>query len=966
MNTRLLNARILILFALTILMRPVCAGAQGFIRQYPFHTWLQGGTQSVFPRADGDFMITATSFGDFAPTVQLLWMRLNAQGQFTGGDTLLNIHQTSTGSGLFLLESGSYISARAEDPDLVIDFIDEDPAMQWTKAVNIPPFTGFRLFATTQNNNGDFFFTGYVLNSGAKSGFVLKMTSSGEVLWHALYPFDPPTWWSTPPVPTDDGGCLAHGVWENPADPSAEPIEQLHRFDGTGNLLWTITPGAGKLAVTNDMGRIFAISPDEHILAPGIFSPDGTEPPSTFLYKLNPLGVMTDSLNLSDSLGLFHPQVRLVFPLRDNGFLVMAEHYILNSWEQYAIRITNDHAIAWTRRLNHLPDAYPAKFTDGKELPDGSLVLYGFQGDQLFLVKMSPEGVIYPHTLTGRVARDSTFNCQPDAFDPPLEAWVLSATGNGTTHYGWSDANGNYTINDLDTGSYQVVLTPPSYLWAPCADTLQVQFSGVAPQTDTADFPVQALYDCPLMQVDIATPFLRRCFGNTYIVNYCNTGNQPAGDVVISVTPDPLLTIDSASIPFTQNGQTLTFNPGLVPAGECGSFKLYATVSCEAELGQTLCVEAHIFPDTICALNLPGWSGAQIEVSSVCEGDSVRFFIRNTGTAPMPQALDFIIVDDHVITRSGMFQLPAGGIQAETVPADGSTWRLIARQEPGYPFGPQKPALGVEGCVNTPSGGFSTGMLNQFPNFTGNPFHDMDCHPVIGAYDPNDKQAFPEGVHDEHHIEANQPLEYLIRFQNTGTDTAFTVVIRDTLSPWLDPATLQRGAASHNHLWSLGGQGILTITFPNIMLPDSHVNERASHGFVRFRIDQKRDNPPGTRIENSAGIYFDFNAPVHTNTVFHTVEKDFLPVGTKTPFSLPVINITPNPAAEQITLHLEHIFQPGQQLILYDAKGRALRAMQVTGPKPEIRRNGLPGGIYRIELRDKNRPVAGGNVVFGM
>ena len=123
-------------------------------------------------------------------------------------------------------------------------------------------------------------------------------------------------------------------------------------------------------------------------------------------------------------------------------------------------------------------------------------------------------------------------------------------------------------------------------------------------------------------------------------------------------------------------------------------------------------------------------------MSALCDGDSVRFTIRNSGATAMQQALDFIIVDDHVITRSGVFQLPPNNTHEETVPADGSTWRLIAEQEPGYPFGPQKPAAGVEACTNNPVGGFSMGMLNLFPYYSGYPFHDIDCHAVIGAYDP--------------------------------------------------------------------------------------------------------------------------------------------------------------------------------------------------------------------------------------
>jgi len=66
--------------------------------------------------------------------------------------------------------------------------------------------------------------------------------------------------------------------------------------------------------------------------------------------------------------------------------------------------------------------------------------------------------------------------------------------------------------------------------------------------------------------------------------------------------------------------------------------------------------------------------------------------------------------------------------------------------------------------------------------------------------------------------------------------------------------------------------GILKFTFENIMLPDSNVNLIASNGFMKFKIGLKENLSPGTVIHNSAGIYFDFNAPVITETVFHTIE----------------------------------------------------------------------------------------------
>lgn len=51
---------------------------------------------------------------------------------------------------------------------------------------------------------------------------------------------------------------------------------------------------------------------------------------------------------------------------------------------------------------------------------------------------------------------------------------------------------------------------------------------------------------------------------------------------------------------------------------------------------------------------------------------------------------------------------------------------------------------------------------------------------IVCAYDPNDKIATPAGIGEEGFIpDDTQYMEYTVRFQNTGSDTAFTVVIKD-------------------------------------------------------------------------------------------------------------------------------------------------------------------------------------------
>lgn len=145
--------------------------------------------------------------------------------------------------------------------------------------------------------------------------------------------------------------------------------------------------------------------------------------------------------------------------------------------------------------------------------------------------------------------------------------------------------------------------------------------------------------------------------------------------------------------------------------------------------------------------------------------------------------------------------------------------------------------------------------------------------PVGCAFDPNDKLVTPEGYGAFGAVPVDQDwLTYTVRFQNTGTDTAFTVVLRDTLDTDLDWASMQIVAASHALTQiQVDSDGVATFGFRRILLPDSVVDEPASHGFVKYRIRPRAGSPDGTTITNSAAIFFDLNAPVLTNTVLNTL-----------------------------------------------------------------------------------------------
>ena len=155
---------------------------------------------------------------------------------------------------------------------------------------------------------------------------------------------------------------------------------------------------------------------------------------------------------------------------------------------------------------------------------------------------------------------------------------------------------------------------------------------------------------------------------------------------------------------------------------------------------------------------------------------------------------------------------------------------------------------------------------------------------VTCAFDPNDKLVTPQGFGAAGAVDIDTEwFEYTIRFQNTGNDTAFSVVLTDQLDADLDPASMQIVGASHALTRIVvEGQQRAMFRFDNIQLPDSGADQLASNGYVKFRIQPRTNRPHLTEITNQAAIYFDLNAPVITNTVINTLVDCGLHVATIT------------------------------------------------------------------------------------
>lgn len=568
--------------------------------------------------------------------------------------------------------------------------------------------------------------------------------------------------------------------------------------------------------------------------------------------------------------------------------------------------------------------------------------------------------------IKGKIFADFNQDCQLNGTDVGLQRIAVKLEkSTGEIFYVYTKADGTYEL-PVPTGSYTVSAVTIGTPWNPCQPSYSatVTFGGSV----TVNIPLQAAHNCPGMTVDIGSTWLRRCSNtNWYYVNYCNTGTTVAAGAYVAVHFDAFLTVESATVPYTDQGNnTYHFALGDVPINFCGSFNIKVGVSCDAVLGQTHCVEATAFPHDPCPPANANWSGASVALSAECTGSELRFRAKNKGTAPMTQALEYVIIEDAVMLRMAPgVPLNVGEDRVVfSTPANGATWRIEAKQEPLHP-GKSAPALSVEGCATGQS--FSLGFVNQYETDDADPWVDIFCQENRASYDPNDKRGLPDGYGPLRQIKRNTDIEYTIRFQNTGTDTAFAVVIRDTLAASLDAGTVVPGASSHPYKFSYYGENHLKFTFDPIVLPDSNVNRLGSQGFVSFRVSQRPNLPLGTVIKNRAGIYFDMNAPIITNTTTHRIGENFISVGTWAPV-LPGLSlgIRPNPATDHAYLSLKGLPNTNDwDLEILDALGRPVLRQTVSGSTEyRLERGQLPSGTYLIRLSQAGRSLGTGKLML--
>jgi hypothetical protein len=218
---------------------------------------------------------------------------------------------------------------------------------------------------------------------------------------------------------------------------------------------------------------------------------------------------------------------------------------------------------------------------------------------------------------------------------------------------------------------------------------------------------------------------------------------------------------------------------------------------------------------------------------------------------------------------------------------------------------------------------------------------------ATNSFDPNDIIVNRSELTPTE-LSASPWLDYIVRFQNTGNDTAFTVKILNPIDTnKLNISTIEFVNSSHpvNLNW-INYQRNMEFKFDNILLPDSNVNEPLSHGFVHYRIKPKSNLVVGDTIKNFAAIYFDFNEPVITNTAQTVIVS---PTGLSSLSSLGKLAVYPNPAQSKININSIKLENGKALLRLFDLYGKLILEKNITTANPEVDIQYLPAGMYLLQ-----------------
>ncbi len=263
-------------------------------------------------------------------------------------------------------------------------------------------------------------------------------------------------------------------------------------------------------------------------------------------------------------------------------------------------------------------------------------------------------------------------------------------------------------------------------------------------------------------------------------------------------------------------------------------------------------------------------------------------------------------------------------------------------------------------CTNAQVGDTACITVMVLPtNGDANPANNSltRCFAIGVSYDPNFKEVSPKGEGAQGYIpQATNELTYTLHFQNTGTARASNIYLLDTINSNLDISSIELVSASHSVQPYLLPNRTMKFMFANIMLPDSTHDEEHSHGYVTYRIKTNPMLLVGTKIKNTGYIYFDYNAPVATNTTLNTI-KGTTSISEKTKG---IVEVYPNPTNALVNIRSNNIIT---KVTVINILGEVVKTEALNGHELSVDMSDLKPNVYFLQITDSENHTSTQKIV---
>ncbi|MDC3309283.1 hypothetical protein OAV26_03535, partial [Crocinitomicaceae bacterium] len=473
---------------------------------------------------------------------------------------------------------------------------------------------GYIVTGDASSNDGDL-----TVNYYGSDFWVVKLDEFGNIIWQKSFGGSNSDYPKSVEQ-TMDGGYIITGITgSNDGDIT---LNQgfldcwIVKLDNTGDLIWQKTIGGSNYDFAESISQTID---GGYILAGRTESTDGDINENNGQYdswvvKLDALGNISWQKTFG---GTFFDGAFSIQQVNDEGYIVVGS----SSSNDGDVVGNNGGLDYWILKLDGIGNINWQKSLGGtnnegatsvKQTIDGGFIIAGmsssgdgnvseyFGGNDFWIVKLKTIN------FQGVVFNDLSLGC--DINDDELGIEGINLTITPGNYIVTTNNDGLWYLDSLPVGTYTVTLDTTNLNWSPTCPVTQT-FIVTDPSVFTPGPSFGLINDNPCTDPDVSifAPSLRRCFSNRLVyVSACNqvTATGILDSSYVDVELDPLLTVNSASLPYTDLGNnTFRFETGDIYPGQCVNFTLSTTVSCDAQNGQTLCMDATLYPAEDCVFD---------------------------------------------------------------------------------------------------------------------------------------------------------------------------------------------------------------------------------------------------------------------------------------------------------------------------------------------------------------------------